>query len=115
MRVRSALFLLLMAATAAAAATPPVPAGKPDAVIDLATRDGAALVKGQWRYSDTRIVETDFRAAGADGQPSGTPVALQIEGACGHGGHHRSAKKEHQYSTLPHERHRPLIVVAGRA
>ena len=48
-------------------------------------------------------------------QPSGAPVALQIEGACGHGGHHRSAKKERQYSTLPHERHRPLIVVAGRA
>jgi gluconolactonase len=46
----------------------------PDASIDLATREGVQLVKSQWRYSDTRIVETDFRAAGPDGQPSTTPV-----------------------------------------
>ena len=46
------------------------PAGKPDAIIDLATDAGAELVKGQWRYSDTRIVETSFLAPGADGQPS---------------------------------------------
>lgn len=45
----------------------------PDAVVDLATHEGIQLVQGQWRYSDTRIVETDFRAAGADGQPSETP------------------------------------------
>jgi gluconolactonase len=45
----------------------------PDAVVDLATHEGTKLVQGQWRYSDTRIVETDFRAAGADGQPSETP------------------------------------------
>jgi gluconolactonase len=31
-------------------------------------------VKGQWRYSDTRIVEVDFRAAGSDGQPTGAPT-----------------------------------------
>ena len=30
--------------------------GKPRAVVDLATGNGAALVKGEWRYSDTRIV-----------------------------------------------------------
>jgi len=46
----------------------------PDATIDLASAQGVQLAKGQWRYSDTRIVETDFRAAGADGQPSETPV-----------------------------------------
>jgi gluconolactonase len=44
----------------------------PDAVIDLATREGVQLVNGQWRYSDTRIVETDFRVPGTDGQPSET-------------------------------------------
>jgi gluconolactonase len=48
-------------------------ARKPEAAIDLATREGAALVKGEWRYSDTQIVEVDFTAAGADGQPSTTP------------------------------------------
>jgi len=44
------------------------------ASIDLQTREGVALVKGQWRYSDTRIVEVDFTGPGADGQPTGAPV-----------------------------------------
>jgi len=43
---------------------------KPEATIDLGTKEGAHLVKGQWRYSDTKIVEIDFKAAGPDGQPS---------------------------------------------
>jgi gluconolactonase len=45
----------------------------PDASIDLATAEGVALVAGQWRYHDVRIVETEFRAAGPDGQPTGAP------------------------------------------
>ena len=51
-----------------------VPAGKPDAMIDLGTGDGIRTVKGEWRYSDTKIVEVDFRGPGADKQPSGAPV-----------------------------------------
>ena len=51
-----------------------VPSGKADASIDLATSEGAALAKAQWRYSDTKIVETDFRSAGADDQPTGPSV-----------------------------------------
>jgi gluconolactonase len=47
---------------------------KPEATIDLATRDGVRLVKGEWRYSDTKIIEVDFKAPGADGQPSKTPT-----------------------------------------
>ena len=43
---------------------------RPDASIDLATSEGVNLVKGEWRYSDTKIVEVDFKVAGADGQPS---------------------------------------------
>ncbi len=46
---------------------------KPDAMIDLGSKDGAQLVKGQWRYSDTKIIEVDFKAVGPDGQPSMTP------------------------------------------
>ena len=46
---------------------------KPEATIDLATEDGVQLVKGQWRYSDTKIVEVDFKVVGPDGQPSTTP------------------------------------------
>src|SRR5512135_3420670 len=70
----TALALVLAISSAPVLADDAVFPGKPQAVIDLATRDGAALVKGQWRYSDTRIVETDFYAAGADGQPGDTPV-----------------------------------------
>ena len=50
------------------------PNGKPEATIDLASVDGVRAVNGQWRYSDTKIVEVDFRAAGADNQPTGVPV-----------------------------------------
>ena len=35
---------------------------------------GARLVKGQWRYSDTKIVEVDFKGPGPDSQPTGAPV-----------------------------------------
>src|SRR6266700_3685894 len=48
--------------------------GRPDAVIDLATKEGVDLVKGQWRYSDTKIIQIDFKAAGADKQPTGKPI-----------------------------------------
>jgi gluconolactonase len=50
------------------------PSGSPDAVIDLATAEGAGQVQGQWRYSDTRIVEADFRAPGPDLQPTGGAI-----------------------------------------
>jgi gluconolactonase len=51
-----------------------VPSSRPDASIDLATVEGVKLVGGEWRYSDTKIVEVDFRAPGADSQPTGEPV-----------------------------------------
>jgi gluconolactonase len=72
--------LLLAAAfgTAAAAGsaqiTTDAPLGKPDAVIDLSTREGVTLVGGAWRYSDARIVEVDHRAPGPDLKPSGPPT-----------------------------------------
>jgi gluconolactonase len=46
---------------------------KPEATIDLATRQGMQLVQAEWRYSDTKIIEIDFTAPGTDGQPGGTP------------------------------------------
>ncbi|MCI0388055.1 MAG: SMP-30/gluconolactonase/LRE family protein [Acidobacteria bacterium] len=61
-------------AARAAQAVPGVPRGKPEAAIDLATDEGVKLVNGQWRYSDTRIIETDFRAPGPDKQPTGKPI-----------------------------------------
>lgn len=67
--------LVLGAALAAASALPgpgiaALPDTPPAAVVDLATPDGVALVKGQWRYSDARIVEARFFEPGPDGQPS---------------------------------------------
>jgi len=50
------------------------PSGTPRATIDLTTAAGTAMVSGAWRYHDTRIIETEFRSAGPDGQPNGAPV-----------------------------------------
>jgi len=55
------------------AVTPDAPAGRPVAVINLATPEGVSLLKGQWRYSDTKIVEVDHRSPGPDLRPSGPP------------------------------------------
>ena len=35
---------------------------KPEASIDLGTAEGVKLVAGEWRYSDTKIIEVDFKA-----------------------------------------------------
>jgi gluconolactonase len=48
--------------------------GRPVAIVDLRTADGVRLVKGQWRYSDTAIVEATNNAPGADLKPSGRPI-----------------------------------------
>jgi len=60
--------------TAATVERTEVPNGAPAATVNLATDAGVRMVKGQWRYHDTKIVETDFRAPGPDGQPTGAPV-----------------------------------------
>ena len=61
-------------ATAPAKTSADVPTGKPDATIDLATADGIGMIKGEWRYSDTKIVEVNFVGPGADRQPTGASV-----------------------------------------
>src|SRR5438874_4461544 len=66
--------LVFFAGRAFAETNADVPTGKPDAVIDLATREGVDLLKSQWRYSDTKIIEVDFNAAGPDYQPTGKPI-----------------------------------------
>ncbi|MGH9800140.1 MAG: hypothetical protein ACRD82_07230 [Blastocatellia bacterium] len=55
-----------------------VPTAKPDATINLAYDDGAKLVKGQWRYSDTKIVEIDFKSPGADNSRPALRTKLTI-------------------------------------
>jgi gluconolactonase len=67
-------FLLLAAALAVAAEDGQAPTNAPSASIDLMTAAGTGLVLGSWRYSDTRIIETDFKAPDTAGQPNGEPV-----------------------------------------
>jgi gluconolactonase len=66
--------LVFLAGRAFAETDADAPNGKPDAVIDLATKEGVDLVKGQWRYSDTKIIQVDFKAAGPDKQPTDKPI-----------------------------------------
>ncbi|HSB17711.1 MAG TPA: SMP-30/gluconolactonase/LRE family protein [Bryobacteraceae bacterium] len=70
------VFALLPFVVVASAAKirPEAPSGSPSATIDLAADEGVRLVNGQWRYSDTKIIEVEFRGPGPDGQPTGAPV-----------------------------------------
>ncbi|HZP86328.1 MAG TPA: SMP-30/gluconolactonase/LRE family protein [Burkholderiales bacterium] len=43
----------------------------PQATVDLGSREGVALMRAQWRYSDTRIIPIAFHDPGSDGQPTG--------------------------------------------
>jgi gluconolactonase len=93
------------AALAAVAATPALAADayapRPDAVVDLMTREGAARVRGEWRYSDARIVEVEHRAPGPDLRPSGAPIRTHdIEPKAGAGDFNDSAWPVIDPSTL---------------
>ena len=44
---------------------------RPDAVVDLQTADGVALVGGQWRYSDCTVEEIEFVGSGSPEDPLG--------------------------------------------
>jgi hypothetical protein len=54
--------LLFLAGRAFAETNADTPTGQPDATIDLVTKTGVDQVDGQWRYSDTKIIEVDFKA-----------------------------------------------------
>jgi gluconolactonase len=43
--------------------------GRPDAVVDLQTDEGAALAGGQWRYSDASVKEIEFVELASPGAP----------------------------------------------
>jgi gluconolactonase len=74
-RTIAVLLLLALSAPnpATAQMTADVPIVRPDAIVNLAAGDGAALVRAQWRYSDARIVEVDHRSPGPDLRASGAP------------------------------------------
>jgi gluconolactonase len=45
--------------------------GRPEAIVDLQTEEGVALVGGQWRYSDARVEQTEFVELGSPEDPLG--------------------------------------------
>jgi gluconolactonase len=45
--------------------------GRPDAVVDLQTEEGAALVHGTWRHSDAEVREIEFVELGSPTDPLG--------------------------------------------
>jgi gluconolactonase len=48
--------------------------GRPDAIVDLQTEAGAALVGARWRYADTTVEEIDFVEVGHPDDPLGPGV-----------------------------------------
>ncbi len=67
----AATALLVILRTADAQVTSDVPAKREDAIVDLATKEGAQLVQAEWRYSDAQIVDANHNYAGSDLRPSG--------------------------------------------
>jgi gluconolactonase len=50
---------------------PEVLPGRPDAIVDLQSEDGVALVGGRWRYADAEVREIEFVEVGAPDDPLG--------------------------------------------
>jgi gluconolactonase len=47
------------------------PGVRPDAIVDLKTDEGIGLVKGQWLYSNVKVIDVDHHSPGTDLAPSG--------------------------------------------
>jgi len=57
---------------------------RPDAIVDLRTREGAGLVRATWKFHEARIVPGTNRAPGPDLRASGAPVkTLDLEPRAG--------------------------------
>ncbi len=50
------------------------PAGRPDAIVDLASKAGASLVGATLSYRDAKLVDVAARAPGRDLRPTGAPI-----------------------------------------
>jgi gluconolactonase len=58
-----------VAAAARVPGPPELLPGRPDAVVDLQSDEGAALVGAQWRYADAHVEEIDFVELAGPGAP----------------------------------------------
>lgn len=72
-----ATVLVFVTPPAFAQVTSDAPGVRPDAIVDLKTEEGMALVKGQWRYRDAKVVDVDHQSPGTDLAPSGPPNRTQ--------------------------------------
>lgn len=80
----AALLAGLLPLLARAQVTGDPPFQRPDAIIDLRTREGAGLVKATWRFHEARLVPGTNRAPGPDLRASGAPVkTLDLEPRAG--------------------------------
>jgi gluconolactonase len=73
----ASLALLVYSSLCYAQITGDAPGVRPDAIVDLKTDEGIQLVKGQWRYSNVKVVDVDHHSPGADLTPSGPPNRTQ--------------------------------------
>lgn len=71
-RMTGTIFVVACALAASLQAAPPETS--PLATVDLTNTAGTALVGGQWRYADAKVVDIQFPTADANGQPTG-PLA----------------------------------------
>jgi gluconolactonase len=72
--ILSGLFFWVQPLSAQNWAAQSAPYGRPDATIDLRTKEGTQLARGTWRYSDVKIVDVDGKGPGPDLKPSGAPI-----------------------------------------
>lgn len=72
-----AMVLALFVQPSYAQVTGDAPGVRPDAIVDLKTDEGIGLVKGQWRYSNVKVIDVDHHSPGADLTPSGPPNRTQ--------------------------------------
>ncbi len=77
MVIVTALAFALCSGVAWGQVTGDAPGVRPEAIIDLKTDEGLALVKGQWRYSNVKVIDVDHHGPGADLAPSGSPNRTQ--------------------------------------
>src|SRR5215831_8653895 len=80
MNIRNVIVLaavVMSGQPAYAQVTGDAPGVQPDAIVDLKTDEGVALVKGQWRYSNTKVIDVHHHGPGTDLASSGPPNRTQ--------------------------------------
>lgn len=77
MAVLATLIVAVSPMLAWAQVTGDAPGVRPEAIVDLKTDEGIGLLKGQWRYSNVKVIDVDHHSPGIDLAPSGPPNRTQ--------------------------------------